>query len=33
MQPKESYAEWFGRVDAALYQAKDQGRNSLFEAD
>jgi diguanylate cyclase (GGDEF)-like protein len=33
MQPKESFAEWFGRVDAALYQAKDQGRNSLFNAD
>jgi diguanylate cyclase (GGDEF)-like protein len=33
MQPKESFAEWFGRVDALLYQAKDQGRNSVRNAD
>lgn len=30
--PEESYSEWFRRVDEALYQAKDHGRNSLFEA-
>jgi diguanylate cyclase (GGDEF)-like protein len=33
MQPKESFTEWFGRVDALLYQAKDQGRNSVRNAD
>jgi len=31
--PRESYSEWFRRVDDALYQAKEQGRNSLFDAD
>jgi diguanylate cyclase (GGDEF)-like protein len=33
LQPKESSTEWFGRADAALYQAKDGGRNSLINAD
>lgn len=33
MQPKESFSEWFGRADAVLYQAKDQGRNSVRNAD
>jgi diguanylate cyclase (GGDEF)-like protein len=33
LQPKESATEWFGRVDAGLYQAKDQGRNSVRNAD
>jgi len=27
--PDESHAEWFKRVDSALYQAKAQGRNTL----
>jgi len=31
--PKENFSEWLRRVDAALYQAKDQGRNSLFDAE
>ena len=29
----ENFSEWLRRVDAALYQAKDQGRNSLFDAE
>ncbi len=31
--PKENFSEWLRRVDMALYQAKDQGRNSLFDAE
>jgi diguanylate cyclase (GGDEF)-like protein len=30
--PNESHAEWFKRVDAALYQAKEKGRNTLVAA-
>jgi PleD family two-component response regulator len=30
--PAEGHAEWFRRVDAALYQAKEKGRNTLVAA-
>jgi len=30
--PDEGHAEWFNRVDAALYQAKEKGRNTLVAA-
>jgi len=30
--PNEGHTEWFKRVDAALYQAKEKGRNTLVAA-
>lgn len=32
LQSAESYSAWFRRVDAALYEAKAQGRNSVMAA-
>jgi diguanylate cyclase (GGDEF)-like protein len=32
LQPSEAHTEWFKRVDAALYQAKERGRNTLVAA-
>ena len=33
LQAAESQAEWFRRVDGALYQAKNQGRNTVVAVD
>ncbi|HNV58300.1 MAG TPA: acyl-CoA dehydrogenase family protein, partial [Rhodoferax sp.] len=33
LQAAESQAEWFRRVDGALYQAKKQGRNQVIAAE
>jgi GGDEF domain-containing protein len=33
LQAAESQAEWFRRVDGALYQAKKQGRNQVVAAE
>jgi len=33
LQSAESQAEWFRRVDGALYQAKNQGRNRVVAAE
>jgi diguanylate cyclase (GGDEF)-like protein len=30
LQSNEDFTEWYRRVDSALYQAKNQGRNSMF---
>lgn len=32
LSPNEGHAEWFRRVDAALYRAKDEGRNTMVAA-
>ena len=32
LNPAESHSEWFRRVDGALYQAKEKGRNTLVAA-
>ncbi len=32
LKPAENHAEWFRRVDGALYQAKQQGRNTVVAA-
>ena len=33
LQAAESQAEWFRRVDGALYQAKQKGRNAVVAAE
>jgi diguanylate cyclase (GGDEF)-like protein len=33
LKSAESHSEWFRRVDGALYQAKEKGRNTLVAAD
>jgi diguanylate cyclase (GGDEF)-like protein len=33
LRAAESHSEWFRRVDSALYQAKERGRNTLVAAD
>ncbi len=33
LKSTESYSEWLRRVDDAIYQAKDKGRNTLVAAD
>jgi diguanylate cyclase (GGDEF)-like protein len=30
LQSNEDFTDWYRRVDSALYQAKNQGRNSMF---
>lgn len=32
LKPAESHLQWFGRVDSALYRAKEQGRNTSVAA-